>query len=101
MTKLWLVIKDCDTKRVWTKYFENELEMNNYKNKIRFVKHLLLIEDSRDIECYFIDLFGRETPVLINRDMPEHIEFQIMTQQDYERQEKDILYKKFDKMFFD
>ena len=50
MTKLWLVIKDCDTKRVWTKYFENELEMNNYKNKIRFVKNLLLIEDSRDIE---------------------------------------------------
>ena len=26
MIKLWLVIKDCDTKRVWTKYFENELE---------------------------------------------------------------------------
>ena len=34
MIKLWLVIKDCDTKRVWTKYFENELEMNKYKNKI-------------------------------------------------------------------
>ena len=50
MSKLWLVIKDCITKRVWTKYFENELEMNNYKNKIRFVKNLLLIEDSRDIE---------------------------------------------------
>lgn len=27
-----------------------ELEMNKYKNKIRFVKNLLLIEDSRDIE---------------------------------------------------
>ena len=34
MIKLWLVIKDIDTKWVWTKYFENELEMNNYKNKI-------------------------------------------------------------------
>lgn len=55
----------------------------------------------KDIECYFIDLFGRETPVLVNRDMPENIEMQIMTQQDYERQEKEILYKKFDKMFFD
>lgn len=54
----------------------------------------------KDIECYFIDLFGRETPVLVNRDMPENIEMQIMTQQDYERQEKEILYKKFDKMFF-
>ena len=55
MIKLWLVIKDCDTKRVWTKYFENELEMNNYKNKIRFVKNLLLIEDSRDIEWRIIN----------------------------------------------
>ena len=54
----------------------------------------------KDIECYFIIIFGRETPVLINRDMPENIEFQIMTQQDFERQEKEILYKKFDKMFF-
>ena len=33
MIKLWLVIKDCDTKTVWTKYFENELEMNKYKTK--------------------------------------------------------------------
>ena len=53
------------------------------------------------VECYFISLFGREIPVLINSDIPEHIEFQIMTQQDFERQEKEILYKKFDKMFFD
>ena len=29
--------------------FDSELEMNKYKNKIRFVKNLLLIEDSRDI----------------------------------------------------
>lgn len=49
MTKLWLVIKDCDTKRVWIKYFNSEKELNKYKNKIRFVKNLLLIEDSRDI----------------------------------------------------
>lgn len=49
MTKLWLVIKDCETKRVWFKYFEEESEMNKYKNKIRFVKNLLIIEDSRDI----------------------------------------------------
>lgn len=54
-----------------------------------------------DIECYFIDLFGIKTPVLMNREMPEEIEFQIMTQQDYERIEKEKLYKKFDKMFFE
>lgn len=54
-----------------------------------------------DIECHFIDLFGIKTPVLINRELPEEIEFTIMTQQDYERIEKEQLYKKFDKMFFD
>ena len=41
-------------KWVWTKYFENELEMNKYKNKIRFVKNLL-IEDSRAIEWRIIN----------------------------------------------
>ena len=49
MIKLWLVIMNCETKRVWTKYFDKESEMNKYKNKIKYVKNLLLIEDSRDI----------------------------------------------------
>lgn len=49
MNNLWLVIKDCDTKRTWTKYFTEEKEMNRYLNKIKYVSNLLLIEDSRDI----------------------------------------------------
>ena len=49
MIKLWLVIMNCETKIVWTKYFDKESEMNKYKNKIKYVKNLLLIEDSRDI----------------------------------------------------
>lgn len=49
MNKLWLVIKDCDTKRVWTKYFEKEKDMDKFINKIKWIKNLLLIEDSRDI----------------------------------------------------
>ena len=55
----------------------------------------------KEIECYFVDLFGRETPILINREMNESIEFQILTQQDYERMKKEELNKKFDKMFFE
>lgn len=43
----------------------------------------------KDINCYYIDIFGRETPVLIDRELPEEIEFKIMTQQDYERIEKE------------
>lgn len=49
MSKLWLVIKDCDTKRTWTKYFSSDKEMDRFLNRIRFVKNLILIEDSRDI----------------------------------------------------
>lgn len=49
MIKLWLVIMNCETKRVWTKYFEKESDMDKFINKIKWIKNLLLIEDSRDI----------------------------------------------------
>lgn len=49
MNKLWLVLKDTDTKRTWTKYFSEEKEMNKFLIKIKYVKNILLIEDSRDI----------------------------------------------------
>ena len=47
--KLWLVIKDTNSKRTWFKYFEKEYDMDSYLRKIKYVKNLLLIEDSRDI----------------------------------------------------
>lgn len=50
MTKLWIVVKDTEEKRTWWKYFEKESDMDKFINKIRFVKNLLLIEDSRDIK---------------------------------------------------
>lgn len=50
MTKLWIVVKDTNEKKTWWKYFEKESDMDKFINKIRFVKNLLLIEDSRDIK---------------------------------------------------
>ena len=47
--KLWLVVKDTETKRTWWKYFDKESEMDNFINKIKYIHNLLLIEDSRDI----------------------------------------------------
>lgn len=47
--KLWLVVKDTETKRTWWKYFTKESEMDNYLRKIKYVSNLILIEDSRDI----------------------------------------------------
>ena len=47
--KLWLVIKDTESKRTWFKYFNKESEMDTYLRKIKYVRNLFLIEDSRDI----------------------------------------------------
>lgn len=49
MNKLWLVVKDTNKKITWWKYFERESDMDKFINKIKWIKHLLLIEDSRDI----------------------------------------------------
>lgn len=49
MNKLWLVLRNSDTKRTWTKYFDKESDMNNFIRKIKYVKSMFIIEDSRDI----------------------------------------------------
>lgn len=47
--KLWLVVKDTDKKRTWWKYFNKESDMDNFIRKIRWIKNLFIVEDSRDI----------------------------------------------------
>lgn len=59
------------------------------------------IQRNIDLNCYFIELCGHKTPLLINAELPKEIEFQIMTQKDYERMEKEKLYIKLDKMFYE
>lgn len=48
-TKLYLILYNTEKKFQFTKYFETEFEMDKYKRKIKYIKNLLLIEDSRDI----------------------------------------------------
>lgn len=57
----------------------------------------------RDIEvgCFFTQLAGRKTPILIDNDLPENTEFIIQSQKDYEREEQEKQFKKFLKMFGD
>lgn len=50
MIKLWIVVKDTTKKITWYKYFNNESDMDKFINKIKWIKNLLIIEDSRDIE---------------------------------------------------
>lgn len=49
MNKLWIVVKNIEDKKTWWKYFEKESDMNKFINKIKWIKNLLIIEDSRDI----------------------------------------------------
>ena len=49
MNKLWLVFYTKENRRYFTKYFDNIIEMDRYLNKVKYVKDLILIEDSRDI----------------------------------------------------
>lgn len=41
--------KDTEKKKTWWKYFDKENDMDIFIRKIKYVKNLLLIEDSRDI----------------------------------------------------
>ena len=52
-----------------------------------------------DIECRYIQLANKWTPILIDNSLPENVEFQIMTQKDYERIEQEKMLDKFYKMF--
>lgn len=48
--KLFLVLYNKETKRRFTKYFENEKQIDNFIKKLNYSKKLFIIEDSRDIK---------------------------------------------------
>ena len=50
-------------------------------------------------EFFYIELLGRKTPIIIENDLPENVEFIIQSQKDYERQEQQKLFNKFYRMF--
>ena len=54
MNKIFLVIYNKEKKFYYTKYFESIKEKEKYLSRIKYVKDLILIEDSEDIN-YNID----------------------------------------------
>lgn len=54
--KYWLVLYSKEKRRYFTKYFDKESEINKYINRIKYIKNLILIEDSRDIDYGGYDL---------------------------------------------
>lgn len=55
MNTLYLRVYNKEKKFEYTKYFDTEYQMDKYLRRLKYIKYLLLIEDSRDI--YF---FGRD-----------------------------------------
>lgn len=51
-SKIWLTLYNKERKFTWTKYFNNEEEKRKFKNRIRFVDNVMIIEDSSDIVYY-------------------------------------------------
>ena len=50
--KYYLTILNKEKHFTFIKVFENKKEKDKYKNKIRFIETLILIEDSEDIKYY-------------------------------------------------
>ena len=56
------------------------------------------IQYERNLKGYDIPILyiiGIKVPVIIRRDMPEEVEFQIMYRENYERQEQEEMFKRF------
>ena len=49
MEKIWLVLYNKEKKNYFTKYFDTEFEKDKYKRRLKFVKNLIVIEDSTDV----------------------------------------------------
>ena len=52
MNKIYLLIYSKPRKQQFFKYFDSIREKEKYKRKIKYVKDLLIIEDSTDISYY-------------------------------------------------
>ena len=52
MNKIYLLIYSKPRKQQFFKYFDSIREKEKYKRKIKYVKDLLIIEDSTDINFY-------------------------------------------------
>ena len=73
------------------KYYCELREM--YNDKICYVK------SDFNYQIEFLNIIGLKVPVVIRNDMPKNVEYTLMFREDYERQEKEELYRKLYNMF--
>lgn len=67
-------------------YYEIREEMSD---KIRYERNL------KEYGIPILYIIGIKVPVVLRKDMPEDIQFQIMYRENYERLEKEEMYRKF------
>lgn len=49
MNKIYLYIMNIETKTKFFKYFETEHEKDKFKERLKYIPYLMLIEDSTDM----------------------------------------------------
>ena len=49
MNKIYLYLRNTEKNFTFFKYFETEFEKDKFKRKVKYVKDLMVIEDSSDI----------------------------------------------------
>jgi hypothetical protein len=71
-------------------YYQLQSEVSD---KIQYIK------DDYQYQIPFLNIIGLKVPVVIKNDMPKNIEYTLMFRKEYERLEKEEMYKKFIAMF--
>lgn len=91
------------------RYYDNVLQQSRYSDadfqcvlKVRpdiFAKLRTSMRCFNDGEWCWIELCGFRTPILIEKDLPENVEFSLQGRRAYETEEREKLLKKFIRMF--
>jgi hypothetical protein len=94
----------------YSKYRENVIDNDDYENPRylqtviqmqpkTFLKLKLETQIFNDGKYFYVELYGRKTPIVITSDLEVDIEFIIQSRHDYERQEQEKLINRFHDMF--
>lgn len=78
--------------------FEIVIKMHP-KTFLEFRSEYPYIYEDKECNCFHVNLFGYNTPILIDRELPDTVEFTMQERKDYERQEQEKFYTNLNKMF--
>ena len=78
--------------------FEVVIKMS-HKAFYEFMAEYSYIYKDSECECFHIQLFGFNTPIILDNELPKEVEFQIQERKAYEKEEEAKLFTRLNKMF--